>query len=90
MMLSPSVGRSTSLILLIAVGACLTATPVFAQGGTVDVSGTVFDQSKAVLPGVTVTLVNENTGQQRTAVTADDGRFSMPTLLPGVADCLAA
>jgi hypothetical protein len=71
------------LILLIAVGACLTATPVFAQGGTADISGTVFDQDKATVPGATVTAINENTGQQRTAVTSGDGRFSMPTLLPG-------
>ena len=76
--------RSTLLILLIAVGACLTATPVFAQGGTADISGTVFDQAKAVLPGATVTVISESTGQQRTAVTAADGRFSLPTLLPGV------
>ncbi|MBF8301296.1 MAG: Outer rane receptor for ferrienterochelin and colicin, partial [Acidobacteria bacterium] len=75
--------RSTLLILLIAVGACLTATPVFAQGGTADISGTVFDQARAVLPGATVTVVSEGTGQQRTVVTEADGRFSMPTLLPG-------
>lgn len=75
--------RSTLLILFIAVGACLTATPVFAQGGTADVSGTVYDPAKAVLPGVTVTVINENTGQQRTVVTEGDGRFSMTTLLPG-------
>lgn len=78
-----SIGRSISLILLIAVGACLTATPVFAQGGTADVSGTVFDQARAVLPGATVTVTNENTGQQRTTVTGGDGRFAMTTLLPG-------
>lgn len=78
-----SIGRRTSLILLIAVGACLAATPVFAQGGTADISGTVFDQGKAAVPGATVTVTHESTGQQRTGVTSGDGRFSMPALLPG-------
>ena len=69
---------------LVAVAALLAlAAPVFGQGGTADISGTVFDQAKAVLPGATVTVTNESTGQQRTAVTAADGRFSLPTLLPG-------
>jgi outer membrane receptor protein involved in Fe transport len=70
-------------ILLIAIGACVHATPAFAQGGTADISGTVFDQQKAVLPGVTVAVVNEATGQERTTVTDTDGRFTIPTLLPG-------
>ena len=66
------------------IGALVCSSPVFAQGGTADISGTVFDQAKAVLPGATVTATNEATGQQRTAVTEADGRFSMPTLLPGI------
>lgn len=66
------------LVILLAVAAS-----AFAQGGTADISGTVFDQGKAAVPGATVTVINENTGQQRTAVTSGDGRFSMPTLLPG-------
>jgi len=76
-------GASLSSILLIAISAWLYATPALAQGGTADISGTVFDQQKAVLPGVTVTVVNEATGQERTAVTEVDGRFTIPTLLPG-------
>ncbi|MBI4887098.1 MAG: TonB-dependent receptor [Acidobacteria bacterium] len=71
------------MILLVAAAAWLAATPAFAQGGTADISGTVFDQQKAVLPGVTVTATNESTGQQRTVVTDTDGRFTMPTVLPG-------
>lgn len=70
-------------VLLIAIGALACATHAFAQGGTADISGTVFDQQKAVLPGVTVTVVNEATGQERTGVTEVDGRFTIPTLLPG-------
>ena len=44
------------------VGFVLTlATLAFAQGGNATINGTVFDQGKAVLPGVTVTATNEAT-----------------------------
>jgi hypothetical protein len=56
----------------------------FAQGGNAAINGTVFDQGKAVLPGVTVTATNEATGLTREAVTGPEGRFVIPTLNPGV------
>ena len=61
------------------------AAPALAQGGggRSDISGTVYDQGKAILPGATITVINEATGQVRTTVTAGDGRFIIPTLLPG-------
>ena len=40
---------------------CLTSN-AFAQGGSAVINGTVFDQAKAVMPGVTVTVTNEATG----------------------------
>jgi hypothetical protein len=57
--------------------------PAFAQGGTSGLGGTILDQGKAVLPGVTVTVTHEGTGQSRQAVTGGEGRFVIPTLLPG-------
>jgi len=51
-------------VLAVALGIGLSAAPAFAQGGTADISGTVFDQQKAVLPGVTVTVVNQATGKR--------------------------
>jgi hypothetical protein len=56
---------------------------VFAQGGNAVITGTVFDQEKAVLPGVTVTVTNEATGIARDTVTGPEGLFVMPTLVPG-------
>lgn len=50
---------------------------------TADLSGTVVDQSKAVLPGATVTATNVATNQSRTAVTEADGRYAIPALPPG-------
>jgi hypothetical protein len=68
-----------SLVLLHAVFGSL----AFAQGGRAELSGIVVDQGKAVLPGVTVTVTNEGTGQDRQAVTGAEGKFVIPTLLPG-------
>jgi hypothetical protein len=55
----------------------------FAQGGRAEINGTVFDQAKAVLPGATITVIEESTRLSRTSVTSGDGRFVVPTLLPG-------
>jgi hypothetical protein len=48
-----------------------------------DVTGTVRDQSGAVLPGVTVTVVNVATNVTRTAVSDDRGRYLVAALPPG-------
>src|SRR5687768_10311081 len=67
---------------LAVVFGCLAAA-AFAQGGSATFSGTVFDQGKAVLPGVTITVTNEATGITRDAVTGPEGQFVVPTLTPG-------
>ena len=59
------------------------AAPALAQGGRAEINGTVSDAQKAVLPGVTVTVTNEDTGLMREAVTDGTGRYVIPQLLPG-------
>jgi hypothetical protein len=59
------------------------ASIALAQGGTAIINGTVYDQGKAVLPGVTVTVTNEATGLSRETVTGGEGRFVLTTLTPG-------
>jgi hypothetical protein len=51
-----------------------------ATGG---LSGSLTDNSGGALPGVTVEVVSEATGQTRTATTADDGFFTLPLVSPG-------
>jgi len=57
----------------------------FAQGagGSAELNGTIVDQGKAVLPGVTVSVTNQATGQTRQTVTGSEGRFVLATLPPG-------
>jgi len=59
---------------------CLAA-GVFAQGDA-RVSGRVVDPNGAVVPGATVTITNEVTGQTRTATANDDGTFVIAALKP--------
>jgi hypothetical protein len=47
------------------------------------ITGTLKDQSGAVLPGVTVTARNEETGLTRTAVSGATGEYRLPALPPG-------
>jgi hypothetical protein len=47
------------------------------------VSGTVVDESKGVLPGVTVTVTENTTGRILTAVTDERGEFRLPNVPPG-------
>jgi hypothetical protein len=58
------------------------ATAAFAQA-TAQLSGTVRDESGAVLPGVTVTVTQTETGFTRTVVTEGSGAFVMPNLPTG-------
>lgn len=50
-------------------------TPVFGQAGRSEINGTIFDQAKAVLPGVTITVTDDNTGLTRATVTSSEGRY---------------
>jgi hypothetical protein len=47
------------------------------------ITGTVSDKSAAVLPGVTVTATNVDTGIGTTAVTNADGGYLLPFLPQG-------
>ena len=57
----------------------LAVTGAWAQS-TAQVSGSVRDQSGAVLPGVEVTVTQTDTGLTRTAVTDETGSYAMPSL----------
>ena len=47
------------------------------------VTGSIKDQSGAVMPGVTLTARNQDTGLARNAVSDGNGHFRLPALPPG-------
>src|SRR5436309_5652995 len=46
--------------------------------------GQVTDSTRGALPGASVTVTNTGTNAQRTTVTDNDGRFSIPNLPPAI------
>jgi hypothetical protein len=73
--------RPRSLFILIAVF-CF---PVFAlaQSSTATLSGTVEDQTGAIVAGANLALVSVAQGSQRLATSNNEGRFVFPALPPG-------
>ena len=60
----------------------LSPTSGWAQA-TAELGGRVTDESNAVLPGVSVTATQTDTGATRSVVTDGSGTYSMPNLAPG-------
>jgi hypothetical protein len=59
------------------------ASSAFGQGAGASIEGVAKDQQGGVLPGVTVTMRNQDTGVTRTATTETDGRYRFLALSPG-------
>ena len=81
-------GQHVRLLLKAAVCCCsatmLVAPPARAQGaGGATVRGSVSDVSGGVLPGATVTVVNQRTTLTRTATTDSRGEYVIPALVSG-------
>jgi len=74
--------RSLKPVLTIALLLLLLSTQAFAQA-TGSLSGTVRDASKAVMPGVTITASNVDTGIAAKATTNNSGNYTFAGLQPG-------
>jgi hypothetical protein len=71
--------RNAGRLFLFFLFSMISCVSVFAQS-TAQVSGTVRDQSGAVLPGVEVTATQTATGLARTVVTNETGSYVLPNL----------
>src|SRR5437868_9566582 len=69
-----------ALLLALAFGV---ASPAMAQTTTGVIAGIITDAQGGVLPGVTVTARNVDTGATRDQVTEGDGRYRFAALQPG-------
>src|SRR4249919_2201540 len=75
--------RRTTLWLVLAF-TLVSATSASAQAVAVaQLSGSVLDQSNAALPGVDVTVMQTDTGLNRSAITNEQGGFTFPNLPVG-------
>ena len=59
------------------------ALPATAQEFRGSITGKISDSSGAILPGVTITATNVDTGGKTTAVTNGEGVYFIPFLQPG-------
>ena len=78
--------RLTSSAIHSGIGMCLAvliATAAWAQAPVGTISGTVRDQSDAVVPGAAITIRNLATGVERHLTSDSDGSFSAPALAAG-------
>ncbi|AMY11396.1 Outer membrane receptor for ferrienterochelin and colicins [Luteitalea pratensis] len=62
--------------------------PALAQDPRGSIAGRVVDSSGGALPGTTVTVTNTATGTANTAVTNEEGGYSIPFITPGSYDIL--
>ena len=74
--------RTIAVLSIVVLVCTLVATSAWAQA-TAQISGTVRDQSGAVLPGVEVTAKQTNTGISRSTVSNETGAYLMPNIPVG-------
>jgi len=73
--------KSTMRVLSTILGVLLFSLALFAQDGRI--LGTITDQTGAVLPGATVSVIDTQRGLVRTLTTDAAGEYNAPTLNPG-------
>lgn len=74
-------GKFVSLLLLLLMLVC--ATSGFAQSDRGTITGTVTDQSGAVVANAKITATSLDTGEVREVATSDEGHYTLPELKAG-------
>jgi hypothetical protein len=74
----------TRLAALIAIVVFLAGQGAWSQANRATITGTVTDQSGAIVPGAQVTAINAGTNVPNSTVSNDVGNYVIPNLFPGV------
>ena len=90
MSLNSSTFRKSLGCIALAAFALAASAPVFAQETRATITGIVKDAQGAVVPGVTVTVVNTDTGVTTEDTTNEAGVFNIQKLPPGPVKVTAA
>jgi hypothetical protein len=72
-----------AILLIVGLIGFVAVSPAFGQGAGASIEGVAKDDQGGVLPGVNVTLRNQESGVTRTSTTAADGRYRFLALAPG-------
>ena len=68
---------------IVALLCCVFTAQIFAQSSNATVSGTVSDSTGALIPGVTITATNTQTGIVSTVLSNESGTYDFASLQPG-------
>src|SRR5436309_212815 len=79
-------GAGTAIVVLIALGTCLS----LAQTSTATILGTVKDTTGALIPGASITVKHTETGLTRTAISSETGDYNVPLLPVGAYELTTA
>src|SRR6185436_8936727 len=71
------------LTFLLPAAMLATTVPAHAQANSASIAGTITDAQGGVLPGVTLTVTNAESGTVRTSVSEGDGKFRVAGISPG-------
>ena len=75
--------KNLALVALVILIHSFASPYIYAQAKDVELSGTVKDETSGVLPGVSITVRETDTGATRMAVTQQDGHYTILELAPG-------
>ena len=76
--------RQCMLVVLTFATVFLISLPVLAQQDQGRIGGVVKDGNNAVVPGASILVKNERTGEERTATSTDAGSYIVSGLRPSV------
>ena len=74
--------RKALQLLVGTMGVLLLCVPLFSQGSSGRILGTVTDQSGGVVSGATVTVTDTERGVTKTLITNEPREYNAPTLIP--------
>src|SRR5262245_61707995 len=74
--------KSITQVLCVMLGVLLFSSATFGQTANGRISGTVKDQTGALIPGVAVTVTDTARGVARNLITGEVGAYLAPNLLP--------
>jgi len=78
-----SASRIMQLAGVVSLGLLLAALPLFSQGNTGRILGSITDQSGGAIADATVTITDVQRGVTRTLTTDGEGEYAAPNLIPG-------
>src|ERR1051326_5187655 len=83
-MYSNNIPRLLHLLLIVVATVCFIQLPTHAQQDQGRIGGVITDSQGAIVPGASIVVKNERTGEERTATSTDSGSYLLSGLRPSI------